>query len=213
MIKLLIADDHQLFINGLRSLFENESNIKVVGEALNGKEVIDVLLRTEVDIILLDLKMPDTDILLLTKEIRTRFAFTKIIILTMFYGSGYYYELLKIGIQGYLFKSVSKEELLETIEKVYGGEVIISKELPLVDITKKRKHFSSSAPTPLQLLTQRELNILQLIAQDYSKESIAEKMLISPHTVAVHHKNIMLKLGVKSHSGLIQYCNRNNLLG
>ncbi|MBD0256086.1 MAG: response regulator transcription factor, partial [Cytophagales bacterium] len=117
MIKLLIADDHQLFIDGLRMLLESEPHIQVVGQALNGEEVLEVLGTQEADIVLLDINMPDTDPLSLVKTIRAKHRRTRIVILTMYHGTRYYAKLIRHGINGYLYKSEGKAVFLEAIEK------------------------------------------------------------------------------------------------
>ncbi|MCR6638591.1 MAG: response regulator transcription factor [Sporocytophaga sp.] len=215
MIKILIADDHQLFIDGLSSLMKNEPEIEISGQALNGAEVLSVLASKSIDIILLDINMPDTDIVALTKEIREKYPNLKVIILTMYHGTRYYTKLLKYGIHGYLYKSEGKEVFLTAIKMASQGEMYISKEL-FSSGAKNTKDlmpaFSLKSSSIENVLTKRELEILKLIVQECSNNTIAEKLFISTGTVDTHRKNIILKLGVKNTVGLIKYCIQNNLI-
>jgi DNA-binding NarL/FixJ family response regulator len=211
MIRLLIADDHQLFIDGLSTLLQSQPNIEIIGHALNGQEVVHVLSQKQADILLLDLKMPDTDILALSKEIQVKFPSTRIIILTMYHGADYFEELVKIGIGGYIYKSVGKNELIETIEQVYAGKTVHTADFAASAAITSQATVSPPKVNPIQLLTSREMNILQMLAQKYSQEEIADNMFVSLHTVAVHYNNIILKLGVKDHSSLLQYCHLHHL--
>ena len=216
MIKLLIADDHQLFIDGLRMLLDSEAHIEVVGQALNGEEVLEVLGVQEVDIVLLDINMPDTDPLTLVKTIRAKHRRTKIVILTMYHGTRYYSKLIRHGINGYLYKSEGKAVFLEAIEKAVRGETYISKEL-LSDVEAPKgansPTFDLHLAAPENVLTKREIEILKLVAQEYSNQEIGEKLFISTSTVDTHRKHILLKLGVRNTVGLVKYCLQNNLLG
>lgn len=215
MIKIFIADDHQLFIDGLYSLLKNEPGIEIVGQALNGKEVLKKLSEIKADIIFLDINMPETDVVDLTKEIRSKHPDTKIIILTMYHGTRYYTKLLKYGINGYLYKSESKNEFTKAIKKAYEGEIYLSKEL-FSEYLKPKKDllplYDLKNAAVEDVLTNREIEVLKLIVQEYSNNIIAEKLFISTGTVDTHRKNIILKLGVKNTVGLIKYCLRNNIL-
>lgn len=214
MIKIFIADDHQLFIDGLCSLLKTEPEIEIVGQALNGKEVLKKLGEVKADIIFLDINMPETDVVVLAKEIRSKHPDTKIIILTMYHGTRYYTKLLKYGINGYLYKSESKDEFIKAIKKAQEGEVYLSKEL-FSDYFKQKKDlmplYDLKNASVENILTNRELEILKLIVQEHSNHVIAEKLFISTGTVDTHRKNIILKLGVKNTVGLIKYCLRNNI--
>jgi DNA-binding NarL/FixJ family response regulator len=215
MIHLLIADDHQLFIDGLSSLLKNEPGIQIAGQALNGKEVLSMLSKCPIDIILLDINMPETDAVTLTKEIRSSFPTTKIIILTMYHGTRYYTKLLKYGINGYLYKSAGKDEFITAIEKASNGEMYIHKDL-FTEATAHKKDlmpaYNIQLSNPESLLTKREIEILKLVLHEYSNNAIADQLCISTGTVDTHRKNIILKLGVKNTVGLIKYCLQNNFL-
>jgi two-component system, NarL family, response regulator NreC len=214
MIKLFIADDHQLFLDGVKSLLSSEADIEITGQGLNGKEVLEKLAVSEVDIILLDINMPDTDVVKLTKEIRERYPNIKIIILTMYHGTRYFTKLIKYGINGYLYKSESKSVFITAIKKAYNNEVYISNQLYTDGNTKKElaPAYELSGSSVESILTKREIEVLKLIVQEHSNNAIAEKLFISTGTVDTHRKNIILKLGVKNTVGLIKYCLQNDLL-
>lgn len=215
MIKLLIADDHQLFIDGLTMLLKSEAGLEVAGQALNGNEVLQVLAQKIIDIVLLDINMPNTDIVGLVKTIRAKYPQTKIIILTMYHGTRFYAKLIKHGINGYLYKSEGKAIFLEAIEKAANGEIYISKEL-FTDINNPVQAaspaFDLNLASPESVLTKREIEILKLVAQEHSNQEIADKLFISINTVDTHRKHILLKLGVKNTVGLVKYCMQYNLL-
>lgn len=214
MIRIFIADDHQLFLDGMRSLLSSEPDIEIVGQGLNGAEVLEKLAVVETDIILLDINMPDTDVVKLTKEIKERYPAVKVVILTMYHGTRYYTKLLRYGINGYLYKSESKTEFITAIKKAYDNEVYISKQLftdykPKKDLVPAYEVQGSSVES---VLTKREIEVLKLIVQEHSNQVIAEKLFISTGTVDTHRKNIILKLGVKNTVGLIKYCIQNGIL-
>lgn len=213
MIRLLIADDHQLFIDGLTSLLRHEPQLAICGQALNGQQVLQQLALQPVDILLLDINMPDTDVVALTRQIRQQFASVKIIVLTMYHGTRYYIKLLRY-INGYLYKSVDKSRFLAALQRVQAGEVVISEEV-LADTSPKGACLPVCAPdgkAPQSLLTRREQQVLALIVQQHSNRQIGELLCLSTGTVDTHRKNILLKLGVKNTVGLIQFALLHNLL-
>ena len=214
MIRLLIADDHQLFIDGLRSMLKNEAHIEVAAQAMNGAEVLARLSETPIDILLLDINMPNTDVVELTKEIRKQFPKTKIAILTMYHGTRYYIKLLKYKINGYLYKSIDKQYFLQAIDRIHQGGTVISEEI-FADIPMTKETLAPTYSTrdtdPRSLLTKREMQVLKLITEQHSNSAIADTLCVSTGTVDTHRKNIILKLGVKNTVGLIKYCMQHNL--
>ena len=215
MIRILLADDHQLFIDGLKAVLKTEPSLEVVAQALNGEQVLKELEAQHVDIVLLDINMPNTKVLELTQEIQKKYSAVKIIILTMHHGTRYYVKLLQLGIKGYLNKSAEKQEVIEAIHKVVAGEIYISGEITdHMKFSKKETYssFDNSLSHPSDLLTKREIEVLRLVVQEYTNNEIAEKLFISTGTVDTHRKNIILKLGVKNTVGLIKYAFKNGLI-
>lgn len=212
MIKILIADDHQMFIDGIKALLKNEKEIKVVGEALNGEEVLSLLKKEKADIILLDINMPKMDGIEATREIKKKFPDVKIIILTMHNKNEFISGLANEGASGYVLKNTGKRELLDAIESVYEGKTFFSKEVTETIIQNLYKRPSEQKMEYAQL-TEREKDVLKLIAQEFSTKEIADKLFISPNTVETHRKNLMSKINAKNIAGLVKFALQTGLIG
>ena len=208
-IKLLLADDHQLVRKGFRALLEELEFVEIVGEAANGKEVIS-LLRSGVrpQVALLDYEMPVMNGLEATLEIRRDYFGVKVIMLTMLQSKELVQEAVEKGVSGFLFKNTSLEELSDAIRRVAAGDTYFSSEVALT--------LLKSAPNPdsplLALLSERETEILKLVAQGLSSAEIGRQLFISPRTVDTHRNNIIHKLNVPGIAGLVQFAVRNKLL-
>ena len=208
-IKLLLADDHQLVRKGFRALLEELEFVEIVGEAANGKEVIS-LLRSGVrpQVALLDYEMPVMNGLEATVEIRRDYFGVKVIMLTMLQSKELVQEAVEKGVSGFLFKNTSLDELSDAIRRVAAGDTYFSSEVALT--------LLKSAPNPdsplLALLSERETEILKLVAQGLSSAEIGRQLFISPRTVDTHRNNIIHKLNVPGIAGLVQFAVRNKLL-
>lgn len=208
-INLLLADDHQLVRKGFRALLEELEFVEIVGEAANGKEVIS-LLRSGVrpQVALLDYEMPVMNGLEATVEIRRDYFGVKVIMLTMLQSKELVQEAVEKGVSGFLFKNTSLEELSDAIRRVAAGDTYFSSEVALT--------LLKSAPNPdsplLALLSERETEILKLVAQGLSSAEIGRQLFISPRTVDTHRNNIIHKLDVPGIAGLVQFAVRNKLL-
>jgi DNA-binding NarL/FixJ family response regulator len=211
MIKIIIADDHQMFIDGIKSLLVNEKGIKLVGEALNGKEVLSLLDKEKADIVLLDVNMPEMDGIEATKQIRQRYPLVKILMLTMYNNQEFVFGLMNAGASGYILKNTGKAELLEAIKSVNEGKTFYSKEVTetiLQNFTKKPEEQRVEAAH----LTEREKDVLKLIAQEYNTQEIAAKLFISTNTVETHRKNLLSKLQAKNIAGLVKFAIQTGLV-
>jgi len=211
MIKIIIADDHQMFIDGIKSLLVNEKGIKLVGEALNGKEVLLLLDKEKADIVLLDVNMPEMDGIEATKQIRQRYPLVKILMLTMYNNQEFVFGLMNAGASGYILKNTGKAELLEAIKSVNEGKTFYSKEVTetiLQNFTKKPEEQRVEAAH----LTEREKDVLKLIAQEYNTQEIAAKLFISTNTVETHRKNLLSKLQAKNIAGLVKFAIQTGLV-
>lgn len=208
-INLLLADDHQLVRKGFRALLEELEFVEIVGEAANGKEVIS-LLRSGVrpQVALLDYEMPVMNGLEATLEIRRDYFGVKVIMLTMLQSKELVQEAVEKGVSGFLFKNTSLDELSDAIRRVAAGDTYFSSEVALT--------LLKSAPNPdsplLALLSERETEILKLVAQGLSSAEIGRQLFISPRTVDTHRNNIIHKLDVPGIAGLVQFAVRNKLL-
>lgn len=200
-IRVVIADDHTLFREGLKRLLESEKSIQVIGEASNNKEAVQVVIRTRPDILILDLKMPSGDAVETLDEIAAESPGTKVVILTAFSEDENVLRTARGRARGYILKGVSTSTLIEALRKVNAGEIWVDQELPagadFERITRSQSvDFVPPANETLQSLTKRELEIVRLVAEGLSNEEIGKKIFISPKTVKTHLSNIFDKLQV-----------------
>jgi len=210
-IKVLLTDDHQIIIDGLKSLLKDSEEITVAGEANNGREALRILDLIDIDVILMDIDMPVLNGIDTLKEIRRLGSEVKVIILSMHNEAGMIKSLMNIGANGYLLKSSSQDELINAIRKVAGGYQYFSTEVTLSLLNKTQNSFQDSNPQ-IELLTDRETEIIQLIAEGFSNKEIGNKLFISHRTVDTHRTNIMKKLNVSNIAGLISYAIKNGIV-
>ncbi|KAF2339729.1 response regulator transcription factor [Flavobacterium nitrogenifigens] len=209
-IKLLIADDHTMFLQGIISLLEQEQNITIVGKAINGIEALKIVKNTDVDFIILDITMPEMDGIQLSKILKKNHPNIKILIVSTHSNVMIISRLIRIGVNGYLLKNAEKEDLLKAINTIASGENYFAEEL-------QEKHFINSTKIEKQIsnlteLSSREKEILILIAQEYNTAEIAEKTFISLNTVNTHRRNLLSKLNAKNTAGLVKYAVENGLV-
>ena len=205
-IKVLLVDDHQIIIDGLKSLLKNSDEIIVATEANNGREAMRILEILEIDVILMDIDMPVLNGIDTLKEITKRGTDVKVIILSMHNEAGMIKSLISIGANGYLLKSCTQEELINAISKVASGQSYFSTEVTLSLLNPAQSN------QPTELLTDRETEIIKLIAEGFSNKEIGSKLFISHRTVDTHRTNLMKKLGVSNIAGLISYAIRNGIV-
>jgi len=206
LIKVLITDDHQIIIDGLKSLLADKEQIKVIAEASNGKEALDILKLLQVDVVLMDIDMPVLNGIEATKEIKAEYPETKVIILSMYKESGLIKTLIQIGADGYLLKNSDKDELIEAITRVASGQQYFSSDVTMSLLDKISKKSSQFQPDKrVSELTQREIEILKLITEGFSNKEIGDKLFISHRTVDSHRTNLMKKVGVNNIAGLIRF--------
>jgi DNA-binding NarL/FixJ family response regulator len=195
-IRILIADDHPVFRYGLRALLSAEPTTELVGEATTGEEAIEKALSLQPDVILMDLNMPGVNGIEATRRILTETPQVSILVLTMFDDDDSVFAAMRAGARGYLLKGAEGNETVRAIQVVGGGEAIFSPSIA----QRLMQYFGTSRPTaPPKLfpdLTEREREILVLIAQGYTNPAIAEKLVLSPKTVRNHVSNIFSKLQV-----------------
>lgn len=209
-IKILLVDDHQIIIDGIKSLLDNVENVKVAGEANNGLEAINALKVLTVDIVLMDIDMPKMNGIDATKYIKEKFKDTKVIILSVHCEQAMIKNLVEIGTDGYLLKNSSKEELLDAIYKVANGEKYFSSEVTL-SLLNPEKNESKSFKHTIDF-TNRELDVLKLLVDGYTNKQVGEKLFISHRTVDTHRTNIMKKVGVNNVAGLISFAIKTRLV-
>ncbi len=206
-IRIIIADDHKMFIQGLNSLLKKHTHIQVIGEAANGEEAIQLLETNEVDIAVLDIDMPDMNGVTAAKIILEKFPKVKILILTMHDEGTFIKELIDMGVLGYILKNRGKEEFVEALETIANGDEYLKGEVLGNYIA------TNKIPEPkLVHITKRELQVLQLLAEDNSSKEIAVKLKIGTTTVETYRRNLIDKIGVKSSLGLVKYAIDNDLI-
>ncbi len=212
MIKIAIADDHQMFIDGIKSLLKGNKNMLVSLEATNGEQLLSLLKEQQTEVILMDVNMPVMDGIEATKQVKKLFPEIKVIMLTMFSSKDYIEKLLRAGANGYILKNTGKEELTTAIEKVMQGESYFSKEVTERIMEGLQGKKAENNPHMVEL-TEREKDVLRLIVQELTSHEIADKLFISFHTVETHRKNLISKLQVKNIAGLVKYAVQNGLAG
>ena len=211
-IRIAIADDHPIFRDGLRKLLALEEDFKVVAEARDGKEVLDILQKQEPDILLLDLKMPGLDGLSTLQRLQAQKTKTKVIVLTASDDESEYVQAMKFGTSGIVLKQTATELLIKSIRKVYGGEIWLDSRTTAAVM----KQFASPGDAGAKdrersPLSQREREIVVLVAQGFKNKEIAERMFISEQTVKNHLHNIFDKLGVSDRLELALYAIHKNI--
>ena len=205
-IRVLLADDHRLVRIGFRRLLDDEADMEVVGEANNGREAIDLAESLRPDVIVLDVAMPELDGLLAIPEIVRRSPGTKILILSMYDDPRYVFNAFQAGAHGYLLKNAVDVDLAEGVRAVAGGRRYLSQSLQKIDLD------SEQSGHPLERLTSRERQILQLIAQAHSNKEIAHILGISVNTVNVHRTNLMKALKLHSTAELVLFSVKSGLV-
>jgi two-component system nitrate/nitrite response regulator NarL len=211
-MKLIIADDHQIMIDGLLSIMSNHPHIIVSGVAKNGKQVMELLERDKVDIVLTDISMPEMDGLELTKSIAKKYPDTKVIALSMHGDTSHINDMIEAGVSGYIYKNASNKELIEALSKVYEGGQYFSDEIAAAIIRSMNDHTKRKEEKEKVNLTDREKEIIQLIAREHSNAVIGKELFISERTVETHRKNIYRKTNTTSVVGLIKWAYENKVI-
>jgi len=197
--KLFIVDDHQLVVDGLRSLLNNEEQYTIVGCSNRPKEVVDMLEDLQVDVLLTDINMPEMTGVELTRNVKKKFPKIKVLALSMFGERQVIKEMIDAGISGYILKNTGKQELLEALAKLASGQNFFGEEVTKELMKSFRNDEEGSH------LTNREIEIIRLIENEYSNRKIADLLFISERTVETHRKNIFRKTGTQSIVGLLKY--------
>jgi DNA-binding NarL/FixJ family response regulator len=206
--RILLVDDHQMFIDGIRVLLE-KSKYKIIGEALNGTEALKFLETNEVDIVITDINMPGMSGCDLTKTIKKQNPNQKVIVLSMYNDREIIHEIIMSEAEGYILKNTGKQELLLALERINNGGTFYSNEV--IEIITENYVTKQKAFENLKELSERELEIIKLICQEFSTPEIAGMLFISPLTVETHRKNILKKTKVRTIVGLIKFAIENGI--
>lgn len=201
----MIADDHQMFVDGVKAILSQIENLEVIGEANDGEALLKLIAVNPPDVVLMDMNMPELNGLETTKIMVERYPSVKVIMLTMHDSSDYIQRLIKAGANGYVLKNTGKEELKLAIETVHAGDSYYSKEVTqrIMDAMNRKKEVQTNVMNVE--LTEREMDVLKLIAAEMTTNEIADKLCISSHTVETHRKNLISKLQVRNSMGLVKY--------
>jgi two-component system response regulator NreC len=210
-IKVLIADDHQIMREGLRSMLEQEHDIKVVGEAEDGRATLNLARELTPDIIIMDVGMPDLNGIEATRQITAEIPGIKIVALSMHDDRRFVLNMLKAGASGYMLKDCAFKDLAKAIRVVMTNKTYLSSEVADIVVKDYLASNSQGESSAFQLLSPREREVLQLIAEGKTSALIAQNLHISVKTVETHRQQIMVKLKIKSIAELTKYAIREGL--
>jgi two-component system nitrate/nitrite response regulator NarL len=196
MITVAIAEDHQALIDGIESYVRHEDDIKVIGHANNGEELLKLVRLKQPKVVLCDIRMPKLDGIEATKIILKELPYTKVVAFTMFDQEGAVEQMLEAGAQGYILKNSSLDVVLEAIRTVASGKTYYDKKI----VVKETEKNSSKS-----VISKREREILQLIAKGHTSHQIADELFIGKSTVDTHRKNMIRKLGLSGAGELLRY--------
>ena len=200
-IKTLIVDDHQVVLDGIQSMLDQDAEIAVVKVVINAESALDYLKSNSVNVAIVDVNLPGMDGLELCKVITKKYATTKVLALTTFNESSIISGMMKNGASGYLLKNTSSTELIEAVKAVHNGKQYLAKEVQEKLISSTLGQQSSSY---IPKLTRREKEVLKLITEEFTTNEIAEKLFISKATVETHRLHLLSKLDVRNTAGLVK---------
>ena len=213
LIRILLADDHTILRKGLRLLLERESEFAVISEASNGREAVDAVGRDTPDVVIMDIAMPSMNGIEATKRISQDFPKTAVIILSVHSDEAYVLRALKSGARGYLLKDSAEIDLIQAVRAVAAGKAYFSPAVSKIladDYVRQMREQGTE--DPYDLLTARERELLQLIAELKASKDIAELLGLSPHTIDTHRSNLMQKLNIHSIPEVILYAVRRGVI-
>ena len=213
MIRVMIADDHNMFVEGVESILEGHDHIQVVSKCYTGNEVFDRMPLDRPDVILLDINLPGMNGLEVCQKLNKEYPEVKVLALSMHNEESFVMEILKYGAQGYILKNTGKKELIHAIETIHAGQSYFSEEVTetimksLVNQRSGTKKSSALAPK----ISRREKDVLELIVKEYTTQEIADTLFISLKTVESHRRSLLTKLNVRNTAGLVRVAIENQL--
>jgi len=205
-MKIFLTDDHEILLDGLKKIILDEDGLDVIGSAGTVQATLDGLTQMDVDLLITDYNLPDDDGLALVRRVKRKYPKIKILVLSMHDEGHLVKEILKEGINGYVLKKDSHNELVDAIYAIKNDKVYLSSDINTILL--KGLHGEGEQ----KLLTDREREILKLISKEFTNRTIAEELFISERTVETHRKNIFRKTGTNNMVGLIKYAYANNLI-
>lgn len=211
-VKIALADDHKIVRDGIKTMLESQPEIEVVAEASNGNEIIERVDDNLIDIVIMDINMPEKDGIEATKKLKNKHPDVKVLALTMSNDDLHIRQMIQAGASGYIMKSAGRKELKDAIEAIMEGKHYFSDEAThsiMMDLVKGKG--KSTSPDVVHI-TDRELEILELIVQEFTNQEIAEKLFISSRTVDAHRRNLLQKTGSRNTAGLVKYAFQHNII-
>jgi len=208
-IKIILADDHKIILEGLRSLIDNDKDMEVVAEAVNGRQAVNLAKKHTPDVVIMDINMPDLNGIEATKQITSKRTDIKVIALSMQSDKRYVAKMLQAGVKGYLLKDCAFDELIHGIRKVMSNHLYLSPQIDDIVIGDYIKHLSKEYSNGLR---SREREVLQLLAEGNTTKQISEKLSISVKTVESHRGTLMKKLGFKTLPELTKYAIKEGII-
>ncbi|MGH9288116.1 MAG: response regulator transcription factor [Acidimicrobiales bacterium] len=215
MIRVVLADDQALVRAGFRALLDAQDDIEVVGEASDGDEAVRLVRRLAPDVVLMDIRMPGTDGLAATRTIAgdERLSGARIVILTTFELDEYVFEAIRSGASGFLVKDTEPVELLRAVRAVAGGDALLSPSVTRRLIGEFATRTREAPPAPeLDVLTDREREVMALVAEGLTNDEIAERLYVSPMTAKTHVSRAMVKLGARDRAQLVVFAYESGLV-
>ncbi|MFK7970156.1 MAG: response regulator [Bacteroidia bacterium] len=203
-IRILIADDHQLVIDGIKLMLQDADGLACVASAPNGKEALDILAQQSVDVVLLDMNMPVMDGMECCRNIVAQYPDVKVLALSMIKEASLIKKMLELGAKGFLFKNAGQDEVIEAIHKAHQGEQVFSDEVLAIVMGSFGQKKKSTPQGILPRVSRREKQVLSLIVWEKTTQEIAEELCISPGTVETHRRNLLHKLDVRNTAGLVR---------
>ena len=211
-VRVLLADDHPIVLQGLRRLLESKSDFLVVGETGDGLEVLPLAEQYKPDVLIVDLMMPGLNGLEVTRQVCQRLKGIRVIVLTMHKDYGYVIQALQNGASGYVIKDTGPTELVEAIHQVMQGRRYLSQAISVRFNDQTLSHPEKQLEDLYNLLTNREREVLQLVAEGYTGQEIAKRLSISPRTAEQHRANVMRKLGLQNQREIVRYAIKKGIL-
>jgi DNA-binding NarL/FixJ family response regulator len=211
-VRVILADDHTLVRAGIRALLEKLPEVKVLGEASNGREALELVKTHKPDVVLMDITMPGLNGLEAAARMAKEFPEVRVIILSMHNNEEYYWRALKAGAAGYLLKKAATAELAVALQRVIHGEIYLSQEISTRLLKKFPLGEIADRKSPFEQLTGRQREVLQLIAEGQNTKEIAEILKVSPKTVEYHRMKLMTGLNVHDVPGLVRFALRVGLI-
>lgn len=204
-IKIVIADDHAMFRDGIKAMIELEPSMEVIGEADNEIAILEVCQSKMPDVVLMDISMGNTDGIVVTQKLKKLMPELKVLAVSMHNESQYIKSMLDHGANGYILKTTGRNEMLSAIQAVNSGATFLSSDVSL----NLLKGLNQTQTPELIKLTPREIEVLKMIANEHSNQEIADTLFISSRTVDTHRRNLLEKLALKNNAGLVRYAIQN----